>query len=348
MLAERAALGASSRRRPPSGVDFERRAQPAERTRQEARRAATTSTRSCSASRRRAASRSAPSWSRSDERFAQRGQTAVTVAHAGLPAVAEPRSADLGWDFSRQLGRGLLRRAARHLLRHDPPARRARPGRRRAHAHDRLLLRRARRAAAREDHGRRHDRVKANALAFLERDIADLWPRRVTAGGASSTGTCSSTADGAQGPRPLRLASTGAPTRSPSERYVLTPAGTVEHRLPSDELRRRQPRARRRLDRNGVDGGCVEAAVPPGCRRPGRSAARRSPRPRGRARPPAAASPAAPPALRRVRGPRDGPARSSRRAAHPPAAGRGDPRPIAELCRPHVQRALGEGTQYRP
>ena len=109
-----------------------------------------------------------------------------------------------------------------------------------------------------ETHEQATERAKQNAIEFVERDLGTLWP------GAAAGGTFDWSVlvdrDDATGPARFDSQYWRANT-SPWERYVLTPAGSVEHRLPSERLGLRQPQARRRLDPNGIDGGCVEAAV---------------------------------------------------------------------------------------
>ena len=158
----------------------------------------------------------------------------------------------------RELGGRLLRGAARHLLRHEPPdpARVLGAGRRRPD--DRLLLRRARRPRGR-DAAEATERAKRNAIDFIENDLGTLWPgararRRVRLGRARRP-------DGGAAGRSASTPSTGARTSPPWERYVLTPAGSVEHRLPSGDSGFENLSLAGDWTSNGIDGGCVEAAV---------------------------------------------------------------------------------------
>ena len=88
-----------------------------------------------------------------DERFAARHPKRGDRADAGVPGMGEPERGRARLGLRRELGRRLLRRAARHLLRHEPlaPARVVAGGRRRAD--DRLLLRRSRRGQGRDARG---------------------------------------------------------------------------------------------------------------------------------------------------------------------------------------------------
>ena len=116
-----------------------------------------------------------------------------------------------------------------------------------------------------ETHEEATARVRAGMEAFLEHDIQGLWPDAVTAGavrhlqwnklacpgaiGASATGK-------ARLDHQYWRANTAG-----SELYVLTPAGTVKDRLPSGDTGFSNLVAAGDWTRNGIDGGCVEAAA---------------------------------------------------------------------------------------
>ena len=107
-------------------------------------------------------------------------------------------------------------------------------------------------------------RVKGNAEAFLEGQIAPImsdargpggrgfdW-QLLAGGGRSLSG-------------PARMGSQyWRADVTPSERYVLTPAGSVAHRLAADESGLQNMVLAGDWTRNGIDGGCVEAAVTSG------------------------------------------------------------------------------------
>ena len=104
-------------------------------------------------------------------------------------------------------------------------------------------------------------RAKANAIEFLERDIDTLWPG-AGGGGPLAPFEWSLIADpqGRDGKARFesqywRANATG------SDRYVLTTAGSVEHRLPSDRSGFDNLVLAGDWTKNGIDGGCVEAAV---------------------------------------------------------------------------------------
>jgi uncharacterized protein with NAD-binding domain and iron-sulfur cluster len=104
-------------------------------------------------------------------------------------------------------------------------------------------------------------RAKANAVEFLERDVAGLWPTAASNGAEGRFGwEVLADPAGATGPGRFdsqywRANVTG------SDRYVLTPAGSVRHRLPSDRSGFENLVLAGDWTKNGIDGGCVEAAV---------------------------------------------------------------------------------------
>ncbi|MEA2361052.1 MAG: hypothetical protein QOD71_197 [Thermoleophilaceae bacterium] len=131
------------------------------------------------------------------------------------------------------------------------------------------------------------ERAKQNAIEFVERDLAVLWP---DAGGSSFDWTA--LVDRAGGTGAARFdAQYWRANVSPWERYVLTPAGSVEHRLPSNDSGFANLKLAGDWTRTGIDGGCVEAAVISGMdaaqaitgealRIPGKSTAWLQPQPR--------------------------------------------------------------------
>jgi uncharacterized protein with NAD-binding domain and iron-sulfur cluster len=108
------------------------------------------------------------------------------------------------------------------------------------------------------------DQVKANAIAFLEHDVGTLWPRAV-AGAPTAPLRWELLADRAERRGPGRLeAQYWRANTSLTERYVLTPAGSVEHRLASDDSGFDNLVLAGDWTKNGIDGGCVEAAATSG------------------------------------------------------------------------------------
>jgi hypothetical protein len=99
------------------------------------------------------------------------------------------------------------------------------------------------------------DTVRRNAVSFLEGDVGTLWPgfgwNALAGAGAAKGGE--------------RFASQyWRANVALTERYVLTPSGTVEHRLPSDDSGFENLVLAGDWTKNGIDGGCVEAAVTSG------------------------------------------------------------------------------------
>jgi uncharacterized protein with NAD-binding domain and iron-sulfur cluster len=109
-----------------------------------------------------------------------------------------------------------------------------------------------------------NERAKANAIDFLSKDIGTLWPNAVTDGPRSALRwDLLVDTDDRQGPARFDAQYWRANV-SLSERYVLTPAGSVEHRLRSDRSGFNNLVLAGDWTKNGVDGGCVEAAVTSG------------------------------------------------------------------------------------
>jgi uncharacterized protein with NAD-binding domain and iron-sulfur cluster len=104
-------------------------------------------------------------------------------------------------------------------------------------------------------------RVKDSARSFLEEHMGDVWPGARPAEDDRSLewrllADPMRRADGARLDSQYWRANTAG-----SERYVLTPAGTVRHRLAADESGVDHLLLAGDWTRNGIDGGCVEAAI---------------------------------------------------------------------------------------
>jgi hypothetical protein len=100
--------------------------------------------------------------------------------------------------------------------------------------------------------------VRAGALQFLERDAAAIWPGAIEDGAFDWSVLFD--LDGRVGPDRLDaqyLCANAAGT----DRYVTTPAGSVDARLGSDESGFENLVLAGDWTHNGIDGGCVEAAV---------------------------------------------------------------------------------------
>ncbi|OLE36555.1 MAG: hypothetical protein AUG48_07005 [Actinobacteria bacterium 13_1_20CM_3_68_9] len=111
-------------------------------------------------------------------------------------------------------------------------------------------------------------RVRANAVEFLNRDSGVLWPRASKRAGAFDWGVLADPA-GARGEKRLESQYWRANV-SAWERYVLTPAGLVNERLPSNDSGFDNLVLAGDWTKNGIDGGCVEAAVTSGMQAAGK------------------------------------------------------------------------------
>ena len=110
-----------------------------------------------------------------------------------------------------------------------------------------------------EDTATASRRVRANTAEFLESDAGTLWP---AVGGGAEGFDWNRLVDGSGAPGRDRLSSQyWRANVAPSERYVLTPAGTVGDRLRSDRSGFENLVLAGDWTKNGIDGGCVEAAV---------------------------------------------------------------------------------------
>jgi len=104
------------------------------------------------------------------------------------------------------------------------------------------------------------ERVKENAIAFLAKQIGPIWPNGVGRVGAIDWSLLADPGRSRTGPARLGAQYWRANT-APSERYVLTPAGSVKHRLAADASGIENLVLAGDWTRNGIDGGCVESAV---------------------------------------------------------------------------------------
>jgi uncharacterized protein with NAD-binding domain and iron-sulfur cluster len=105
-------------------------------------------------------------------------------------------------------------------------------------------------------------RVRANAIEFLDRDAGGLWPTAAPDKGPFDWKVLS----GSKGSSPDERFESQywRANVSPSERYVLTTAGSVNQRLPSNDSGFENLVLAGDWTKNGIDGGCVEAAVTSG------------------------------------------------------------------------------------
>jgi uncharacterized protein with NAD-binding domain and iron-sulfur cluster len=111
-----------------------------------------------------------------------------------------------------------------------------------------------------EDAAASTERVKQNAMEFLTRDLAPIWQGAVSSVGAIDWSVLADPGHERTGPARLSAQYWRANT-TPSERYVLTPAGSVKSRLAADASGVDNLVLAGDWTLNGIDGGCVEAAV---------------------------------------------------------------------------------------
>jgi uncharacterized protein with NAD-binding domain and iron-sulfur cluster len=192
-----------------------------------------------------------------DERFARAIQTAVTVRTQAFQLWANRAASDLGWQFTENSVAGCYVEPLdtycdmTHLLPREgwKPTDRTRTIGYFCGVLDELPG---------EDHARATDRVKRNAIEFVERDLPELWPNAFKRGRFD----WDVLVDREDGSGVKRFDSQyWRANTSPWERYVLTPAGTVEHRLPSGDSGFANLKLAGDWTATGIDGGCVEAAA---------------------------------------------------------------------------------------
>jgi uncharacterized protein with NAD-binding domain and iron-sulfur cluster len=121
-----------------------------------------------------------------------------------------------------------------------------------------------------EERAQANARAKHNACAFLEEHVGALWPRAVLGNGGEATcpggaldWTILADHRGRRGSARLEAQYWRANTTA-SERYVLTPAKSMADRLAADESGVDNLWLAGDWTRNGINGGCVEAAVTSG------------------------------------------------------------------------------------
>jgi len=108
-----------------------------------------------------------------------------------------------------------------------------------------------------DDQKRANERARESAIEYLERDARVIWPG---SGDRRSFGWRHLV--GGRGAGPGRFDSQfWIANWQPTERYVITPAGSVQHRLAADESGYENLFLAGDWVKTGLDAGCVEAAV---------------------------------------------------------------------------------------
>ena len=102
-----------------------------------------------------------------------------------------------------------------------------------------------------------NERVRQNAIDYLKNDAKRIWPKAVNREGFDWDVLAGSESRG-----PARLDSQfWLANHQPTERYVLTPAGSIQHRLKSDQSGYENLVLAGDWVKTGIDAGCVEAAT---------------------------------------------------------------------------------------
>jgi uncharacterized protein with NAD-binding domain and iron-sulfur cluster len=114
-----------------------------------------------------------------------------------------------------------------------------------------------------ESQGDADARVRENALGFVRHAAEPLWPHGCSPRGGGLDWNVLAADDGVEGEARLDAQFLRA-NFQPTERYVLTRAGSVRYRLAADESGFSNLKLAGDWTRNGIDGGSVEAAVTSG------------------------------------------------------------------------------------
>jgi uncharacterized protein with NAD-binding domain and iron-sulfur cluster len=113
---------------------------------------------------------------------------------------------------------------------------------------------------------RQREVVRDNAVRFLDKEIASLWPRSSRKGGGFDWGLLAHDPDGAGGPKK----STGksrfdtqfwSANVNPSDRYVLSLPGSIQYRISPMDIDFDNLTVAGDWTRSGLDSGCIESAV---------------------------------------------------------------------------------------
>lgn len=192
-----------------------------------------------------------------DERFARGIHSAVTVRTQAFQLWSNREASELGWDFDQNSVAGCYVEPLDTYcdMSHLIPREQWKPD---DHTSTIGYFCGVLDEPQGEDHKEATDRVKANAIEFVERDLPQLWPKAFENGQFE----WDVLVDRANGSGKARFDSQyWRANTSPWERYVLTPKGTVKDRLPSGDSGFANLKLAGDWTATGIDGGCVEAAV---------------------------------------------------------------------------------------
>jgi uncharacterized protein with NAD-binding domain and iron-sulfur cluster len=192
-------------------------------------------------------------------RFGQMLETASTVMTEGIQLWLSRGAGDLGWEFETSITTSYVPQADTYsnmpqLLARERWPKQERPA-------EIAYLCGVIKHAGVDTQAAADARVRENAMEFLTHHAAALWPHARRGTAFDWRVLCDRS--GAEGERRLDAQLLRA-NFQPTERYVMTRAGSVEHRLRADESGFANLVMAGDWTRNGIDGGSVEAAATSG------------------------------------------------------------------------------------
>jgi uncharacterized protein with NAD-binding domain and iron-sulfur cluster len=194
-------------------------------------------------------------------RFEQMLDSSSTVMTQGIQLWLAELASELGWPFESSIATSYVARAdtysnMAHLLKRETWAASSAP-------RDVVYLCGVLDHAGISTQADADLRVRENVLVFLEENARPLWPRAMDDSRDGFDWSQLADPNGASGPARLDSQLLRA-NFLPTERYVMTRAGSVSARLGADESGFANLKLAGDWTRNGIDGGAVEAAVTSG------------------------------------------------------------------------------------
>ena len=113
---------------------------------------------------------------------------------------------------------------------------------------------------SRRFHDAERQRVRANAVRFLDEDVGALWPRAVGPGGGFRWDLLATGEGVEDGGHPFDTQHWTANV-NPSDRYVLSLPGSIEYRLSPLDMTFDNLTVAGDWTATGLDTGCIESAV---------------------------------------------------------------------------------------